>query len=71
MFPWHFLAVPCGVQRAEFYVAEKSSQYTNKLLSAKQIFFSDFVLLPFSPPAIQYSLDPMKNFASIYMVSPT
>lgn len=71
IFSWHFLAVPCGVQKAEFYVAEKNSQYTNKLLCAKQMFFSDFVLLPFSPPAFQYSLDTMKDCTSIYMVNPT
>lgn len=71
IFSWHFLAVPWGVQKAEFYVAEKNSQYTNKLLCAKQMFFSDFVLLPFSPPAFQYSLDTMKDCTSIYMVNPT
>lgn len=66
IFSWHFLAVPCGVQKAEFYVAEKNSQYTNKLLCAKQMFFSDFVLSPFSPPAVQYSLNTEGSYFSIY-----
>lgn len=65
IFSWHFLAVPCGVQKAEFYVAEKNSQYTNKLLGAKQMFFSDLVLLLSSPPAVQYRLDTMKDCISI------